>query len=1058
VEDEAMMAWIVQSSLRFRPLIVGIAVATMIVGIAQLGSMPRDVVPEFAPPYVEIQTEALGLSAEEVEQLITVPIEADLLAGLPWVDVLRSESLPGLSSVVVVFKPGTDLFRARQMVAERLTQAHALPQVSKPPAMLQPLSSASRVMMIGVSSKELSLIEMSVLARWTIRPRLMGIPGVANVAIWGQREQQLQVQVDPARLRSKGVTLGQVIDTTGNALWVSPLSFLEASTPGTGGFIDTPNQRLGIQHISPITTPEDLAAVTVEDSPLRLGEVATVVQDHQPLIGDAVINDGPGLLLVVEKFPDANVLDVTRGLDQALRDLRPGLTGVDFDASLYRPANFIESATQNLAIALLVGIVLVALMLGIFFFSWRAAVIGIVAIPLALVAAGLVLYALGATVNSMTVAGLVIAVVIVIDDAIVGINQVIRRRSDSGEADDDESVIELVFRSTLEVRRLLVYASLIIGLALMPVFFVGGAAGAFLPTLAAAYALAVVASMLVGLTVTPALGLILFGGSSGSAPESPLIRGLQARYAALLGSLMRRARPVLVAVGVVTLGLAVVLGVALAPQFGGSLLPTYKERDLLIHFDGPQGTSQPEMNRVAALAGRELRAIPGVRSVGGQVGRAVTSDQIVGINAGELWVSIDPAADYDKTVAAIRSVIDGYPGLRHEVRTYPTERMDQVLAGTGHDAVVRVYGQELPVLRAKADEVRQAVQGIDGVSAANVLLPAEEPTLEVEVDLAAVQKYGLKPGDVRRASATLLSGLNVGNLFEDQKVFDVVVWGVPELRTSLSSIGDLLIDTPSGAQVRLADVAKIRIAPAPSKIDREGVFRYVDVGLSVKGRDVGAVIGDVNAAIQRVGFPLEYRAEILSGAAELQAGQLRLWAITIAAAIGILLLLQAAFGSWRLAVLVFITLPVALVGGALGAVLSGNALSLGSIVGLLTVVGVSARTGLLLISRLQRLEREARDAGEAFGAVVVLRGAREQLGPILITVLASCAFLAPMAIADVTGFELLHPMALVVLLGMVTSALVSLFIVPALYLTSGPTAEADTSSPLLAEQPSLSPA
>lgn len=1050
-----MMAWIVESSLRFRPLIVGIAVATMIFGVAQLGSMPRDVMPEFTPPYVEIQTEALGLSAEEVEQLITVPLEADLLAGLPWVDVLRSQSLPGLSSVVVVFKPGTDLLRARQMVAERLTQAHALPQVSKPPALLQPLSSASRVMMIGVSSKDLSLIDMSVLARWTIRPRLMGIPGVANVAIWGQREQQLQVQVDPARLRDKGVSLSQVIDTTGNALWVSPLSFLEASTPGTGGFIDTPNQRLGIQHISPITTPADLAEVTVEGSSLRLGDVATVVEDHQPLIGDAVINDGPGLLLVVQKFPDANVLEVTQGLEQALDDLRPGLTGVDFDATLYRPASFIESATANLAIALLVGIILVALVLGVFFFSWRAALIGIVAIPLSLMAAGLVLYALGATVNAMTVAGLVIAVVIVVDDAIVSIEQVIRRRSLPGEETDDESAIELVLRSTMDVRRVLVYASLIIGLALMPVFFVGGAAGAFLPTLAAAYALAVVASMVVGLTVTPVLGLILFSGSSDASQDSPLIRALQGRYTALLGALIRRARPALVTTGVVTLGLAIVLGVALVPRLDGSLLPTFKERDLLIHFDGPPGTSQPEMSRITARAGRELRAVPGVRSVGGQVGRAITSDQIVGINAGELWVSVDPAADYDATVTAIQAVIDGYPGLRREVRTYPTERLDQVLADSGHDAVVRVYGQELSVLRTKADEVRQAAQGVNGVAAATVLLPAQEATLEVEVDLAAVQQYGIKPGDVRRASATLLSGLSVGNLFEDQKVFDVVVWGVPELRTSLTSIRDLLIDTPDGSQVRLGDVAAVRIAPAPSVINREGVFRYVDVGLSIEGRDVGAVIRDVDGAIKQVGFPLEYRAEVLAGAAELQAAQLRLWAVAIAAAIGILLLLQAAFGSWRLAFLAFITLPAALVGGAFGAVLSGNALSLGSIVGLLAVLGVAARTGLILISRFQELEREE---GGAFGAELILRGARERLGPILITALASGLFLAPMAIADVTGFELLHPMALVVLGGLIASALVSLFIVPALYLLSGPSAEADTSSPLMAEQPSLSPA
>lgn len=1046
-----MFAWIVESSLKFRPLVVGVAVATMVFGVAQLGGMPRDVLPEYKPPYVEIQTEALGLSATEVEQLITVPLEADLLAGLPWVDSLRSKSLPGVSSVVVAFKPGTDLLRARQMVAERLTQAHALPQVSKPPAMLQPLSSASRIMLIGVSSKQLSLIQMSVLARWTIRPRLMGVPGVANVAIWGQREQQLQVQVDPARLHDKQVTLSQIIDTAGNALWVSPLSFLEASTPGTGGFIDTPNQRLGIQHISPITTPKDLAEVTVVDSKLRLGDVATIVEDHQPLIGDAVVDNGPGLLLVVEKFPNADVLRVTHGVEQALDELRPGLTGVMLDATLYRPASFLEAAAVNLAIALLIGLVLVTIVLGAFF-GWHAALVGIITIPFSLVGAGLVLYALGATLNAMTVAGLVIAVAIIVDDTIVGIDQTVWRMREDSEARLERSPAAAVLTSVLGTRRLMVCATLIIGVALLPVFFIRGAAGAFLPWLAISYALAILASMVLAMTLAPVLGLLLLRAAPGGG-SPPLLRAIQRRYAIVLASLVQRARPAIAAVAVMTVGLALLVGLVMVPQLGRSLLPTFKEGDVLIHFDGAPGTSRPEMTRIAALAGRELRTIPGVRNVGSQVGRAVTSDQVVGINAGELWVSIDPSVDYDGTVATIKEVVDGYPGLRREVRTYPSDRLDQVLTNGGHDAVVRVYGQELDLLRAKAEDVRTAVAGVDGVVRATVDLPTQEPTLEVEVDLAAAQRYGIKPGEVRRAAATLLSGLNVGSLFEDQKVFDVVVWGVPEIRSSLSSIRDLRIDTPSGVQVRLGDVAAVRVAPAPSVIDREGVFRYVDVGLSIKGRDVGAVTRDVANAVKQVEFPLEYRAEVIAGAAEAEAALSRLWAVTIAAAIGILLLLQAAFGSWRLAFLGWITLPLAVLGGALGALVGGG-LSLGALAGLLAVLGIATRNGVMLISRLEELRRN----GEAFGAALVLRGAGGRVAPIVTTTIATGLLLAPMAIADRAGFEMLHSAALVVLTGLLGSAAVNLFVVPALYVLSGPSAEPDTSSSLLGEQPNLSPA
>src|SRR5262249_45984905 len=383
--------------------------------------------PEFSPPYVEIQTESLGLSADEVEQLITVPMEQDLLSGVPWLDSIRSESVPGLSSIVLIFQPGTDILRARQMVAERMTQAVALPHVSKPPTMLQLLSTTSRVMIVGLSSKSLSPIQMGVLARWTIAPRLMGVPGVANVAVWGRQDRQIQVQVAPERLRDQKVSVFSVLETTGNALWVSTLSFVEASTPGTGGFIDTPNQRLGIRHVSPIITPDGLAQVPISDTkksdgtPLRLVDVANVVEDHQPLIGDAVVDDGSGLLLVIEKFPGANTLDVTHRVEEVLAQMQPGLPGLAVNSTIYRPATFIENALGNLGSALLLGGALIVLVLGAFFRNWRMTLISAVAIPLSLVAAGVVLYLRGATMNVMLLAGLLIAVGAIVDDAIVDV-------------------------------------------------------------------------------------------------------------------------------------------------------------------------------------------------------------------------------------------------------------------------------------------------------------------------------------------------------------------------------------------------------------------------------------------------------------------------------------------------------------------------------------------------------------------------------------------------------------------------------------------------------------
>jgi Cu/Ag efflux pump CusA len=1051
----AIVGW----SLRFRLIVLGVAAATMLFGVAQLSRAPVDVLPEFVPPYVEIQTEALGLSADEVEQLVTVPLEADLLHGVAFLNEIRSESVAGLSSIILVFDPGTDVYRARQMVAERLTQAHALPSVSRPPAMLQPLSSASRVLMVGLSSKDVSLIDMSVLARWTIRPRLLSVPGVANVTVWGQRERQLQVLVDPQRLRDRGVSLQQVIETAGNAMWVSPLTFLDASTPGTGGFIDTPNQRLGIQHILPIKSPGDMARVaivpgssgvqTVDGRPLQLGDVANLVEDHQPLIGDAIVNGGQGLMLVIEKFPGASTSEVTRGIEDALDAMRPGLSGIEIDSSVFRPATYIETATSNIGLALLIGMILTVVALGVLLRDWRVALIALVTIPLSLIAAGFALYLFGTTINSLVVAGLLLAMGLVIDDVVVGYDSVIERRRQPQADDTDRTTRAIVLAATADARGRIGYATVILGFAVAPVLFVGGIAGAFVPSVVLAYVLAVAVSAVVAVMVTPTLCVLLLSrGSTGR--RAPLV-GLRSRqrYSAALERLMHWTRPAVAAVGIATIGAVALFGVAVAPQVAKSPLPTFRESDLLIQWNGAPGTSHAEMSRIMSLAGAELQTIPGIRDVGGHVGRAVLSDQIVGSDSGELWLSLDASADYDRTVAAVQAVVDGYPGLGRTMLTYPAKRVGEVMAGTDADLVVRVYGQDLDILRTTADSVKQAIGTVAGVNAAAVERQVEEPTLNIQVDLAAAERHGIKPGDIRRAATTLLSGILVGSLFEDQKVFDVVVWGVPELRQSLNTIRDLLIDTPSGGQVHLWDVADVSIGPSPSVIAREGVFRRLDVSVAVSGRDINAVAADIHAAIKAMPFPLEYRAEILGGYAERQAIAARLLAAALAAAIGIFLLLQAAFASWRRALLVFITLPFAIGGGALAAVVAGS-ISLGTLLGFFTVLAIAVRNGILLVTHFQRLEREGDTTVSAF----VIRGAVERLTPVLTTAAATPLLCLPFVIlGDRAGYELLRPMSVVILGGIATSTLLSMFIVPALYplFTSSP--EPGTSSAPVGDQP-----
>ncbi len=1030
------MRWIVASSLRFRHIVLAAAVAMMGYGIAQIPNMPMDAFPEFAPPRVEIQTPSLGMTADEVEALITVQLE-QAFNGVENLDLMRSKSIPDLSSIELLFKPGTDVVRARQLVQERLTTVlTTLPTWAAPPVIMPPVSSTGRVMKVGMSSKDVSLMDMSMIAYWTIRARLLGVPGVANVAIWGERIKMPQVQVDPERMRAHNVSLDQVMEVTADALDVGILQFSKGAVIGTGGFIQTPNQRLGIRHVLAISSPEDMAQVPIADrrrpdgSPLRLGDVSNVVWDTWPLFGDAVINDGPGLMLVVEKFPWANTLDVTRGVEEALDELRPGLSGIDLDPTIFRPADFIQVALDNLTRALIIGCILVMGVIAAFLFQWRTALISMVAIPLSLMAGALVLYLSGAVINTMILAGFVIAIGVVVDDAIIDVENITRRLRLARAAGSSQSTASIVLEASLEVRQAIVHATLIDAVVVVPIFFIGGLSGAFFQPMALAYGLAVLASMVVALTVTPAMCLLLLARAPLSHREKPLVRWLQGMYDRVLARIIQRPRPVFIGTAVI-----MVVGFAVLPMLGESLFPHFKERDFLIHWITKPGSSVVEERRIVTRLSKELRAIPGVRNFGSHIGQALLADELNGVNFGESWISVDPAADYDETIASIEGVVYGYPGLFHNVETYLNERIDEVLSGSSQTFVVRIYGPDLKVIHSKAEEVEDSLRGIPGIVDLNVQLQSEVPQIQVEVDLAAAQRYGLKPGDVRRASGTLLAGEEVGDIFRDGRAYDVNVWSTPATRRSLTSVRDLLLDTPSGGHVRLGDVAHVRILPAQSVIYRENDSRRIDVGAEVTGRDLGAVADEVEDRLERIQFPLGYRAVILGEYTEREAASNRLLAFAIAAGLGVFLILLASFENTRLAVLGFLTLPSALVGGLLAVAFTGDVISLGSLVGFLTVFGIAARNQIMLISHYQHLERYE---GETSGAALALRGARERLSPILMTALATGLALVPLVISgDIPGHEIEYPMAIVILGGLITSTLLNLFVVPSLYLRFG---------------------
>jgi CzcA family heavy metal efflux pump len=1028
-----MMRRIVRSSLRYRFLVIAAAAGMMGLGLSRLQDVPVDVFPEFAPPRVEIQTIAVGMSTQEVEALITVPLE-QALAGVERLDVLRSKSVPQLSSIELIFEPGTDLLLARQLVAERMAiVTPSLPTWAAPPFMMQPLSATSRVMKIGLSSDTMSVLDLSLISYWTIRSRILSVPGVANVAIWGERLNQLQVHVLPEQMAARGVTLNQVMEATAAALDEGILRYTNGNVIGTGGFVDTANQRLAVQHVPTIVSPDSLRGVTVEGRNLKqlpLTDVARIVLDHQPLFGDAVINDGPGIMLIVEKFPWANTLDVTRGVEGALDELRPGLQGVEIDTTIFRPATFIDVALDNLARALLVGSILVFVVLILFLFDWRTALISLVAIPLSLMAAALVLQARGTTINTMVLAGFVISVGVVVDDAIIDVENIVRRLRQHRLEGSPRSTASIILESSLEVRGAIIYATLIDVVAIIPVFFIQGLSGAFFQPLAISYGLAVLASLVVALTVTPAMALILLRNAAVEQHASPVARRLQDAYQRGLSRIIRTARPAFVTVAAVSLA-----GLAVWPQLGQSLLPDFKERDFLMHWVTAPGTSHPEEVRISTAACIELRSIPGVRNCGSHIGQALLADEVVGIDFGENWISVDPAVDYNATHAAIQKVVDGYPGLRRDVQTYLKERIREVLTGSSDAIVVRIFGPDMDVLRDKAKEVEAALAKIPGIVDLHRELQVEIPQVQVEVDLVKARAYGIKPGDVRRAASVMLASEEVGDVFIAGKAYDVHVWTTPEVRRSLSDIEALPIDTPIAGQVPLGELATVRIAPAPNIISHEGLTRRINVDANVSGRDLGSVVRDVEEALREIEFPQGTHPELLGEYAERQAAQDRLLIFALAALVGVFLLLQASFGKTRLALLTFLTLPSALVGGILAAFFTGGILSLGSLVGFFTVLGIAARNGIMMINHFQHLERYE---GETFGPALVVRGARERLSPILMTALATGLALVPLAIAgDLPGHEIEHPMAIVILGGLITSTLLNLFVVPSLYLRFG---------------------
>jgi CzcA family heavy metal efflux pump len=1014
-----MIRALIAGCLRGRWWVAIAAVFLLVFGTEAARRSPVDAFPEFAPPLVEVQTEAPGLSSLEVENLVTTPLE-NLLTGVPFATTVRSRSVLGLSSVVVLFEPGTDLWVARQQIQERLASANLLlPASARTPTLLAPVSSTGRILKIGLTSATLSQADLTDWVNWIVRPRLLAIAGVAQVAIWGGREREYTIELDPTRLDVAGVGFDEAVR-----------ALRGATLPEPGGYLDGPLQRLPVQHVAPATTPaelEELPIATRAGATIRVRDVAQVVDGFPPPIGDAVVNDRLGLLLIVVKQPWGNTLAITEQVDAALAALAPALPGVEIDAAIFRPASFIQRSIGNLEKALAVGCALVVAVLFLLLWSWRAAAISALAIPLSLGVAVLVLRAADVTLNTMTLAGLVIALGEVVDDAIIDVENIVRRLRENRLRASPRPALHVALEASLEVRSAVVYATAVVILVFLPVWFLGGVAGAFFRPLALAYALGVGASLLVALTVTPALSLLLLPAGLGHERRSPLLGWLERRLERVLPLVLARPKRVLGLGGALV---AAALGSALL--LAGALLPEFKESDFLMHWVAQPGTSLPALTRTALRVSRELRAIPGVSSFGSHLGRAQAADEIVGQNFAELWIHVDPEVDHERAQEQVKATIAPYVGLRRDVETYLRERVDEVITGTTGAIVVRVFGPDWLALRQGADALAQKLRALSGVTSARVEQQALVPELEVAVRPEAAA-LGFLPGDVRRAVGLLVRGEQVGEIVRRGRSVPVVVRGPQSVREEPSALRETLLVSSSGSRARLNDVASLAVTPTPNALPHEGGLRRIDVSLAVAG-DLGAVARAVEKAVREVQLPPAHHAEVLGEWRERARASTRLWRFAALSLFLVVLVLYADLQSWRRTALVAGSLLFALVGGVLGVWLSGGVLSLGSLVGLVTVLGIASRNGILLISHYRQLEA----AGVAPGHGLILRGTVERLGPIVMTALATGLALVPLvARGDQPGHEIEHPMAVVILAGLVSSTVLNLFVMPALYLRWG---------------------
>jgi HME family heavy-metal exporter len=996
--------------------------ALMIYGGFTMSRLPVDVFPDLNRPTVTIMIEAAGLAPEEVETLVTRQVET-AMNGAPGVSRVRSTSGIGLSIVFVEFDWGTEVYRNRQLVSERLsTIKDQLPAGITP--VMGPVSSImGEIMLIGMRSETgvTSPMEVRTLADWLIRPRLLSIPGVSQVIPIGGQVKQYQILVSPSRLSAFGLSY----DDLSKAL----AGFARNTT---GGFLEQRSSEFLIRNIGQTTSIEDLKDTVVawrNKAPITVGQLADVQFGPGVKRGDASVNGKPAVILAVQKQPGANTVTLTREVEKALAELKRALPAdVKADHILFKQADFIERAVENVEEALRDGAILVAIVLFAFLMNMRTTFISLTAIPLSIVATALVFHWMGLSINTMTLGGLAVAIGELVDDAVVDVENILRRLRENGQRAVPQPVVEVIRVASSEVRNSIVYATIIVVLVFLPLFALSGIEGRLFTPLGIAYVVSILASLLVSLTVTPALSYYLLPKAKAIAHgDGWLVRKLKALDTRLLHWSFNNPRTV-----ILPAALMVIVAAASVPFLGRAFLPSFNEGTVTVNVMLAPGASLSESNRIGTIAEKLLLEVPEVISTGRRTGRAELDEHAEGVHYTEIDVDLKQSKrGREAILAEIRSQLAHIPGVAVNIGQPISHRLDHLLSGVRAEIAVKIFGDDLNILRSLAEEARGRMANIVGVTDLQVEKQVLIPQLQLRLDRAEAKKYGLTLDQLTETLEAALNGKTVSQVRDGQRTFNVVLRLAEDWRTQSADFQQILVDTPAG-KVPLSLLAEVVETKGPNIINRDNMQRRIVVLANTHGRDMTSIIGDVQAQLEAMKLPQGYYITYEGQFKSQQEASRLIALLALVSLAGVFIVLYSHFNSAKLTLIIMANIPMALVGSVAAIWMSDQTLSVASLVGFITLTGIAARNGIMKVSHYLHLVRHE---GESFGLNMVVRGSLERLTPVLMTALVAALALIPLVVAGgAPGKEILHPVAVVIFGGLISSTILDTIVTPVIFL------------------------